>query len=351
MQIASFLRRGGATVVVLVGVPVLAMAGAGLVASGAEPSYRAVATVVVGPPSGASGGAALSQAVEGFQSALRTDVVLEEAAGAAEDDLTAGELLAVTSSRRLGGSSVVEVVYDGPRREDVDVVLGAQAKAAVRLVFGAELAAAELARDGAQERLEAATGSVRALEQSTGLLLPEEDYRAKAGEVTALRVSLAQTTSRGVETAAVASALAKAEQQLRDLATKAAQFEQPQYALDRARNDLTDAQARLTDVETRLAAAESPALLRVGSGQVQPGTVSAARTVVSAGVLGVLLALAVLFLFDALSGQRSRRQALAQGAQPLPLEHPHRTHITPRRRPAEDDVQEQDLVPSARREA
>jgi hypothetical protein len=306
MQILGYLRRGGSRLALLPVVPALAMGAAFALAADAEPQYRAVATVVLTPPSGATGGVAVAQAVEGFQSALRTEAVIGETAE--ETGVPRGVISDSVTSRRLGTSAVVEVVYEGPERPEVEQLLKAQTVAATNLLFGGDIEAAKQQQEKAKARFDKATKSLEAIQDETGLILPSEAYRTKATEVSQLRVAVAQARSRGDSLAPLEEALQAAESELVELAAKVTRFDQPDYDLERARAELTTADLRLAETKGRLDASQSPAMLRVSSPTVQPRTVSVARQVLAAGVIGLFIAIAVIAVLELV---RPRRRAAA----------------------------------------
>lgn len=306
MEIRDFLR-GGSRLALLILVPLLAMAAAFALSTDRAPDYRAVATVALTPPSGQTGGASLAQAVETFQSALETDAIIAEAAEAS--GVPAGVVAQAVSSRRLGSSSVVEVVYEGQQRPEVDEILRAQVSAAMDLVFGGELQAAEQQRDLAQERFEAATEAYGTAQEEAGVVLAEESLRSKLSEVSQLRVAIAQAESRGDSVQPLTEALDTAEGELDSLTQANVALEQPAFQVERARTELADATQRVNETQARFQASSGETAVRVGTPAAQSRSAATAQQVIGAGVIGLLVAIALIAVLEFARPRRRRSGA------------------------------------------
>jgi hypothetical protein len=311
MEIRDFLR-GGSRLALLILVPLLAMAAAFALSADRAPGYRAVATVALTPPSGLPGGVAVSQAVETFQSALETETARSEAAEAS--GMPTGVLSEAVSSRRLGSSAVVEVVYEGPERPEVAEALQAQVGAAMELVFGGEVQAAEQQRELAQARFEEATEAFTAAQEEAGVVLAGESLRSKLAEVSQLRVAIAQAESRGDSVAPLTEALEQAEGELESVTEAYTALEQPQFLLERARTELADAEQRVSETQGRFQASSGETSVRAGAAAEESGSAATAQQVIAAGVIGLLVAIA---LIAALEFARPTRRRHADGDAPV----------------------------------
>jgi hypothetical protein len=305
VQIMNWLRRGRLQLALLVLVPALAMAAAYPLAAESAPVYRVAATVVITPPAGASGGVALSQAVDGFESALLSDAVVTEAAE--KTGVAPGEVRDSVDSRRLGASNVVEVVYEGAERAEVGALLRAQTQSAMSLLFQGDLTAAEEQRKSALTGLKNANAAMAKVVKETGVVSPNDAYRAKVGEIGQLGVALAQARSRGDWTDPLRAAQEKAQADLAKLGAVLPKFSQPEFQLTRAQQTLADAEERVAQTSSRLQASQDPTAIRVGESTIESGSVQTLRTVIAAGVIGLLVAIALIALLQFLRPGRENR--------------------------------------------
>jgi hypothetical protein len=311
MEITEFLRRAGGRLWLLVVIPLLG-AGAVVALSGDEkPTYQAIGTVVVTPPSGAEAAAAVAQAVDGFRSALSAQIVLDSASHAT--GVPVGEIRDDVSSRRIGASNIVEVTYAGSRQDKAAKLLTEQITQAQNILFTPALSTAKRGQAAAKSAYDKAADGMVDLRRKTGLILPTEDYRAAAAEVTQLRVALVQSDARLTRTGPIQEALAKAEKDLDALAGKVREFEDAQFAVDRARTDVTEADRAVTATQARLEAARSGDSLKVGAVVEQARTTPLVRSAVSAAVVGLVLAFLLLVLLELV---RPRRRAELADQQP-----------------------------------
>jgi hypothetical protein len=314
MEITEILRRAGRRLWLLAVIPLLGVGAVlGLGLSGDEkPHYQAIATVVVTPPTGADSAAAVAQAVDGFRSALTAQMVLESASRAT--DVPVGEIRSDVSSRRIGASNIIEVTYSGPRHDKAAELLTAQATQAQTLLFSPALAAAKREHTATKEAYDKAADDLSKLRKETGLILPSEDYRAAAAEVTQLKVALVQGDARLTGTGPIRSALTEAEEELDDLANKVRSFEDVQFAVDSTRAGVTSVEGELVSTQARLDAARSGDSLKVGAVVEQARTAPLVRSAVTAAVVGLVLAFLLLVLLEVARPRRRSTSDPVAGA-------------------------------------
>jgi hypothetical protein len=298
MEFSEMLRRAGRRLWLLVLIPLLgvgAVLGVGL-SGDDQPQYRAIATVVVTPPSGADTAAAVAQSVDGFRSALTAQLVLESASQAV--DVPVKEIRDDLSSRRIGASNIVEVTYAGPRQDKAAQLLTAQVTQAQKLLFAPAIAAAERERVAAEADYEKAEKTLADLREKTGLTLAAEDYRAAAAEVTQLKVALVQGDARLTGTGPIRSALASAQSRLDTLSGRVRDFQEAEFAVDNARSRLSEVSGDVVATQARLEAARGGDSFKVGAVVEQPRTTPLVRSAVAAAVVGLVLAFLLLVLLE-----------------------------------------------------
>lgn len=313
MEMREWLRRLGRLSWLLVIVPVLAASVAVVYGLVRVPDYTATATVTLSAPDGSTTGAALSAATTGFVDAAHSEKVL--AAAAEESGVPAGEIESDTTATRVGDSPQVQLVYTGDRHDgSVEKLLRSQVVAAVAEVYAPGLRTAAARVSAAETRVSTADKVVADLRKKTGSDVPLEEYRAKANEVTQIRVAIVTAKANDKSTGALDQALAEAQKDLKKLAELSAQFEGPLDEASKARDGLQSAKATEDDLEARKTAATTADSVNVTD--VEPGArmTAALRLGVSALVVAFGLVVALLVAVSLL--RRGPLQVRPRAAKP-----------------------------------
>lgn len=304
MQLTRVLARAGRARWLLVLVPLLS---AGAVAGylyESEPESQTYATVSVVPPEGRSTAATVTQAVDGFRSAVTSDNVVQLAQNDADVSVIADrELLA----ERVGTSNLVELQVTTQEGEHPASLLRALVQHTNEALFSASLASAEAQLRLAEERYDEAVEERDRQLALTGLLLPIESYRAKASEVTQLRVALATTAGdTTVDRVGLRQNLKSAGQALQRIGESVAAYESVYDGVVRARTQLADAENELNTTETRLEAASSGQSISLSEPTLQPRRTTLVRGAVAGLVVGLAVSAGLVLLIGLLRSPRGR---------------------------------------------
>lgn len=302
MQLSRVLARAGKAVWLLVIVPLLAAGGAIAYLSQAEPALHTFATVSVVAPEGRASAATVTQAVDGFTSAVLSENVVQSAerdSGASvnpDRDLRA---------ERVGTSNLVEVRLTTQPGEEATVLLRALVQHTNDALFASTIASAEVRLRLAEERYDDALAEREKQLAATGLLLPIESYRAKASEVTQLRVALATTIGdTSVDREAVRRTLRAANETLRRIGESVAAYESIQDRVVRTRTELAEATEELDSVEIRHEAASSGQSITLSEPRLQPRRTQLVRGGLAGLVVGVGVAGGLVLLIGLLRAPR-----------------------------------------------
>ncbi len=297
LQLAQIIRRTSVGVWALALIPALALAALMFLVTLSPASYRVVATIGVTTPTGSDTAASITQAVDSFRSALTTQAVRDAAAQDVGLDRVREQ--DVTSSR-VGVSNFVDVEVWAEDPELLEPLVLALMENANDLVFIPVINAAEAQQDSAQEAFESVQGEIEET-SSEGVAIPVEKYRAKASEVTQLRVSLASARARGTgEATQLQESLSEASKQLRRLSQQVRELEELTFQFDRARTRLSDTSAVVSATESRLVAANEPSAAEFGEVVEQSRTTMLLRALVAGLVVGVAVAVGFVLLVGAL---------------------------------------------------
>lgn len=303
MQLTHLVRRSGKAVWLLVLVPVLAVGASIAVLSGDEPPVRTLATVSVIAPDGSATAATITQAVDSFESTVTSDTVRSLAAQDSGVAIGDGDI----SAERVGTSNLVELRLGTEAGEDGPAALRALIARANDALYAAPIAAAQSRIDTAEKRYQAALDERTRESSRTGLLLPIEAYRAKASEVTQLRVSLA--TGTAVNTEAVQANLERAQRDLARIGESVNAFESLEDSVVRTRTELGDAK-QVADAVTNLrAAADAPESITITDSVAESARATLARAVIAALVVGLALGLGLVLLIGLLRRPEGRRRS------------------------------------------
>ena len=306
MQLSRVIARAGKAVWLLLLVPLVAAGGTVAFLMQSEPDIHTFATVSVIAPEGRSTSATVTQAVDGFSSAVTSETVVqlsEEESGTAvvaDRELRAG---------RVGTSNLVELRVTTQAGEDGPALLRALVVHTNDALFSSTLASAAARLDLAVERYERALDDRDKEFAATGLLLPIESYRAKASEVTQLRVALATTLGDAtVDRESIRRTLDDANKDLRGIGESVAAYESVQDSVIRTRAEFAEASEEVDAVETRQLAATSGDAVTVTESQEEPRRTTIARGAVAGAVVGLAVAAGLVLLIGLLRGPRDRRE-------------------------------------------
>jgi hypothetical protein len=305
MQLTHLVKRSGRAVWLLLVVPVVAVAASIALLAGTQAPVRTLATVSVIAPEGSSTAATVTQAVDGFASTVTSDTVLRLASDETGIPIESGDV----SAQRVGTSNLVELRLSTEDGQDGQAALASLVAHANDSLFASTLAASDSRVETAENRYQEALDE-RALESSrTGLLLPIEAYRAKASEVTQLRVALA-TGGPDINEVTVQSNLDKAIEDLARIGKSVNAFESLEDSVVRARTELGDAKQESDAVTTRLAAATAPESVTITDSVRQSARTTLARAAIAALIVGLALGLALVLLIGLL--RRPERHSRAR---------------------------------------
>ncbi|MGB0100791.1 MAG: hypothetical protein WBP61_10975 [Nocardioides sp.] len=329
------MKRSGRATWLLLLVPLIAVGASVAVLTQAEPPVRTFATVSVIPPEGSSTAATITQAVDGFRSTVTSDTVAQLAGQDANASITADDVTA----ERVGTSNLVELRIETEPGEDGEAATQALVSHANDALFSSSLTFSDARVETAEQRYQKALDERAQESARTGLLLPIEAYRAKAAEVTQLRVALA-TAAPEVNRATISTTLARAQKDLAKIGKSVNAFESLEESVVRSRTELGSAQQEVDNVTTRLAAATAPESITITESTTPSSRTTVARGVLTALVLGVALALGLVLLIGLFRDpDRSRPQRPAQDPTEPPAEP---SGPTAARNAAPDSVDEPD---------
>lgn len=304
MQLSRVFARAGKALWLLVLVPLLAAGGAVAFLLQAQPDVHTFATVSVVAPEGRSTAATVTQAVDGFTSAVTSENVVQLAERDAAVTLTPDREL---RAERIGTSNLVELRVTTQPGEDGASLLRALVQHTNDALFSSTLASAGARVELAEQRYDRAIGERDDQLAATGLLLPIESYRAKASEVTQLRVALATTIGdTSVDREAVRRTLKVANAELRRIGQSVAAYESVQDGVVRTRAELAGANEELDAAEIRLQAASSGQSITLSDPRLQSQRTVLVRGAVAGLVVGTALAAGLVLLIGLLRGPRGK---------------------------------------------
>lgn len=302
MQLSHVFVRAGKAVWLLLLVPLVAVGATVSVLAGFPADIHTTATISVIAPEGRATAATVTQAVDAFRSAVVSDNVVQLASQDAGVRLAAGRDLA---AERVGTSNLVELQVTTQGDENGPALVRALVARTNDAVFAATLASDEARVDTAQSRYDDAVEERDKQSAATGLLLPIESYRAKASEVTQLRVALATTIGDvTVNRQAVRQTLRAASKDLVRIGSKVEAFQTLEDSVFRSRSDLATANQELDTVRTRLQAASSDQSVTISEPVEQSQRTTLVRGGVAALVLGLAVAVGLILLLGLLIGPR-----------------------------------------------
>jgi flagellin-like hook-associated protein FlgL len=307
MQLSRLFHRSGRAIWLIVLVPLLAVGGAVAVVATSAPDRQTLATVSVIAPEGGSTAAVITQAVDGFRSTVSSDTVVQLAAQKSGASINPGRDIKAT---RVGTSNLVELHVRTQPGEDGEAVVRALVAQTNEALYSSSLASLQARVKTAERRYDEALAERDKETARTGLLLPIEAYRAKASEVTQLRVALA--TGGGdvsVDRAAVQAALARSQKSLERIGESVTAFESLEDSVSRARAELGAAHQEIDNVDTRLSAATDDQSVTISAPTEQSMRTTVIRAVIAALVLGAALGAALALVIGLIRRPRAPKSA------------------------------------------
>ena len=304
MQLTGLFRRSGAAMGLVVLVPLLAVAATVAVTATSEPDEQTLATVSVIAPEGGSTAAVVTQAVDGFRSTITSDSVVKLAAQDSGVSLNAGHDL---TAERIGTSNLVELRVTTNVGEDSAAAVRALVNRTNEALYSSSLTSLQSRVATAQQRYDQAIDERARETERTGLLLPIETYRAKASEVTQLRVALA-TGDSGVDRTAVELALNRSVKELKNIGESVNAFENLEDSVTRARSELGSANQDVDSVETRLHAANDDQSVTISDPTRQSLRTTVIRAAVAALVVGTAVGCLIVLVIGLVRRPRPTTQ-------------------------------------------
>ena len=240
MQLSHVFARAGKAVWLSLLVPLVAVVGTVSVLAGFPPDIHTSATVSVIAPEGRATAATVTQAVDAFRSAAVSDNVVQLAS---QDSGVSCRPTGTWPRSGSGTSNLVELQVTTHGNENGAALVRALVARTNDAVFAATLASNEARVDTAETRYDDSVAQRDEEAQTTGFLLPIESYRAKASEVTQLRVALATTIGDAtVDRGAVQRTLKQATKDLNRIGDHVEAFQSLEDSVTRTRSDLADRQ-------------------------------------------------------------------------------------------------------------
>lgn len=300
MQLSRVLTRAGKAMWLLLLVPLVAIGATSVYLWNAEPDVHTFSTISVIAPEGQSTAATVTQAVDGFKSAVASDTVAQLAAEDADADLDVSHDL---TAARVGTSNLVELRLITEPGEDANALIRALVARTNDALFASTQASAEAGVTQAQENYDAAIEAREEVTEKSGLQQPIEAYRAKLSEVTQLRVALALSDPT-VNRENVQTRLQDTIRQLNLMGASVNDYEDVQDQVTRTRGDLATANQSLDNVQTRQRAASADESVTISASEEQNRRTVMVRGAVAAALVGVALGGGLVLLVGLLRGPR-----------------------------------------------
>jgi uncharacterized protein involved in exopolysaccharide biosynthesis len=272
------------------------------------PQYRATSVLTV--PSTVTGGSSsgsVAQYMANFEQTIVSEPVIERVV----DDVgaEAGEIRDGLDTTQLGNSSLIQVSYQGPDSDEVaeivEVATGAAFNrvAEIQLPFGESIEILESRLRQSTSDLNSADAELEDFLVENGLVLPREEYLMAAGDVSRLESQILRAESEGSSTFPLEEVLEERRQELARLGEKLPEYDRLHAAVDRAEEDVDDAQDELRLTENRLGQLE-PQMTDVRTESLGRLQVVGRGVGVAAG-MGFIAALALIVLFPSRKAQHT----------------------------------------------
>jgi capsular polysaccharide biosynthesis protein len=314
VEISDYLRVIRRRLWILVLVPLLAAGAVAVWVLRQPPQYQATVTVAAptvlsGTTDGQYSGANAPRAfVADFRAVITSPLIVNKVAeetGAAADDIKDG-----ITAAAIGDSSLVQVTYRTPKREQAGMVAQAAAGDTIRFLFQTQVTLARTTVDEAQKAVDNANAALAKFYKSTGQVLPDEAYRIKAQQVADLQREQASARAAGETTTADAleGTIRDRQAELAKLAPQVATYQglldHKQQALARL-NLLEEGRER---AQAQYNAADPKSVVTLGQVERVSRLAGLLRTAAPAFGAGLVLAVCVVLLLE-LVGRRPRSES------------------------------------------
>jgi capsular polysaccharide biosynthesis protein len=306
MEIRDYLKVIGRRLWLVIALPALAAVLTALVVLNQPQEYRAEANVVV--PVLAEAGPSTNQVLQvisNFRSAIDSLAVTELVSR--DTGVPIAELQAGLTTRQLGTSNIIEVVYRGTSKESIAKVLDQASRVTLDLLTQAEVSAATANRDAARQQYDAVVADRAAFTSETNLVLPADEYRVRANELSQLRVMLEGARLSNSPTVGQLEVIVRDRQEeLEALGAQVVRFQELEERLDQANRDLESAEGQLRRRSVLLEVNREPSAVSLSATQAVPRLAVALRQITLAAVICFLLTVGVVVLLEVLGTTKYR---------------------------------------------
>ena len=307
METVSYLSIIRRRLWILLLVPLLAVGAVVAWQLRQPPQYSATATVaapaaVGGPNTNQYSGANAPRAfVADFSGAVTSPMIVNQVAektGAAPETIKDGLKVA-----QIGSSSLVQLTYTGPRRDQVVPVVNESAAATIRFLFQTQVTLAEKTVGEARKAVDRANAALATFYKQTGQVLPDEAYRIAAQQVADLQKEQASARAGG-ETTKAASLQSSIDAKKAEVAKLAPQVATYQGLVERrtqALSRLNLLEQGMEQAQAQYSAADPEAIVVVGQVQRASRLPTLVRQAAPAAGAGLFLAVGIVLLLELFS--------------------------------------------------
>jgi capsular polysaccharide biosynthesis protein len=313
VEIDSYLGAIRRRLWILILVPLLAAGAVIAWELRSPPDHQATATVAAPAVVGGSatnqysGANAPRAFVADFSGAITSPLIVNqvtEKTGAAPTAVKNG--LAVS---QIGDSSLVQVTYTTPERDQAVPVLNEAAGATIRFLFQTQVTLAQKMVSEARKAVDKVNGELGAFYRETGQVLPDEAYRIAAQQVADLQREQASARSRGEYTQATAleSTISARKKEVAVLAPQVATYQSLVDRKEQALGRLNVLEEGLERAQAQYSAADPRSIVTIGEVQKASVLASLVKKVVPALGAGLFLAVGIVLMLE-LGSRRSRME-------------------------------------------
>jgi uncharacterized protein involved in exopolysaccharide biosynthesis len=335
LELSDYLRAIGRRFWILVIVPVVAAGLAAAYLFQQPQMYEAKATVILPIPADRSA-SVVTQTINDFTTELKSDFILTRLASGTGERKSA--LSSGLSVNQNGSSRVLGVTYSSTKAVRVKETVRRAAALTLENLFAPQVATQQNVVQEAQSQYDKARSATDKFKADHGLVLPEDDYRQQAGNLSQLELQLQQNVSTNGTTdsfgrridnsKAIASYKAEIDtqqKQLADLGSLVLQYRPLQDSLSQATTNLGTAQRDQQQVQASLTAARAPSTVRVTPATSVSKASSIAKVVVVVLAVAIVLSIGLLVVLELLRPSSQRAVGLL-GEAPAP---PARAPVAP----------------------
>jgi len=316
MEISEYLPMVRRRLWILVVVPVLA-ALVGLVAfAGAPRTYSSSVEVAAPTTAENTTTGAVTVFVSSFTELLTTQPVIDRVSS--ETGASRARLRSGLSAGAVGGSSLIKVTYTSTRRQEVQAAVESATRATLDLVSAPQAAAAASALKVAQDRYQAARDALERYASGSGGGLPDDQYRQKLANLSALRLAatsarldLAIPKANGLD-----AQIPVAERDIAELLPKVVRYDQLQDTVRQASDALANALIHEQDAKGQLVAHQSTTTLKTATPQAQNRVAALLRSVGVLAAVGLIAACLLVAFLELTEASKARRRPRPEERRP-----------------------------------